>query len=63
MSQKDAFSLLNGETIVEEVDLDYVEKVYDKVGDAPDILGIQRQLNKIYSDRRRTLLNTPTEED
>ena len=64
ISQDDAYELLAGRFIPPTISFDYLEKVSNKVGDAPEEWAIIRQeLENTYADMSRTLLNTPTEED
>ena len=64
VSRNDAEQLLRGNFIPEDISLDFIEKIYKKIGDAPeDFVGIRRELLNIYSDMSRTLLNTPEEEE
>ena len=64
ISQDDAYELLAGRFIPPTISFGYLEKVSNKVGDAPEEWAIIRQeLENTYADMSRTLLNTPTEED
>ena len=64
ISNSDSWDLLEGKFILEDVTLDFIEDISDKVGDSPErYREIRRAFTEINSDLSRTLLNTPDEED
>ena len=64
ISRADSFELRNGRFIPQTISLDFIEDLYDKVGDSPrSFVEIRSKLSEVYSSMNRTLLNTPTEEE
>ena len=64
VGRDNAEELLKGNFIPEDIDIDFIRKISEKIGDSPEqYVEIKRELLNIYSDMSRTLLNTPTEED
>ena len=61
--------LLKGRFIPEDINIPFLREIASEVGDTPkkgtikEYDAIERELEKIYSDMSRTLLNTPDEED
>ena len=64
ISRADSFELRNGRFIPQTISLDFIEDLYDKVGDSPrSFVEIRSKLSEVYSSMNRTLLNTPEEEE
>ena len=69
ISRDDSRELLKGRFIPEDINIPFLREIASEVGDTPkkgtikEYDAIERELEKIYSDMSRTLLNTPDEED
>ena len=69
ISRDDSRELLKGRFIPEDITIPYLQKIASKIGNTPkkgttkEYGAIRRELEKVYSDMSRTLLNTPDEED
>ena len=64
VGKEEAMYLMNGIFRPEKIDIETIKEIKSTIGNAPeDFVDIRSEIQKVYSDMSRTLLNTPDEED
>ncbi len=64
ISNDDAFELLKGKFVPQNISADLIKDIFEKTSGSPDSYAeIQDKFSRVYSDMSRTLLNTVEEED